>query len=126
MKKKTMLHIIKYISILNNNVLKTESVMSDKLEQAIKSDTLNSVSYTIFRQITTLGINTNVMEALLNVLENISKKNLNEAIYCLHLYINSFLLQFKDDKNKEICILITYTQEVKDLLQIELDNLKGV
>ena len=126
MKKKTMLHIIKYISILNNNVLKTESVMSDKLEQAIKSDTLNSVSYTIFRQITTLGINTNVMEALLNVLENSSKKNLNEVIYCLHLYINSSLLQFKDDKNKEICILITYTQEVKDLLQIELDNLKGV
>ena len=127
MKKKTMYNIIKYISILNNSILKTETVIADKLEQALKTDSLNVIGYTIFKQISTLGVTNSVIQALLDVLETTSITNLDIAIENLDIYINEFLLPFKDNinnENNEVFVLITYTQQIKDLLQTELDNLK--
>jgi len=127
MKKKTILHIIKYISVLNNSILNTEITIANNLEQVIKSDTLNSIGHIIFKQINALGVNTSIIQSLLDVLETTSINNLNVAIEDLDVYINDFLLKFKDNisnENNEVFILITYTQEIRDLLQIELDSLK--
>jgi len=130
MKKKTILHIIRYISVLNNSMLETESVIADKLKYAVKYDSLsNSVGITVLKSLSALGVTTNVIQALLDVLENTSENNLDIAIEHLDVFINDFLLKFKDNinnKNNEVFILITYTQEIKDLLKTELNNLKDV
>ena len=130
MKKKTILHIIRYISVLNNSMLETESVIADKLKYAVKYDSLsNSVGITVLKSLSALGVTTNVIQALLDVLENTSENNLNIAIEHLDVFINGFLLKFKDNisnDNNEIYLLVSYTQEIKDLLKTELDNLKGV
>jgi len=128
MKKKTIHHIIKYISILNNSILKTEVIIVNKLKYAVDSNSLDSINITILKSLSALRVNTNIVQVLLDVLEDISKDNLNIAIEHLDIFINDFLIKFKDNictDNNEIYLLVFYTQEIKDLLKIELDKLKG-
>jgi len=127
MKKKIIYFIIKYISVLNNSILKTELIIVNKLKYAVEIKKLDSEITSILRSLGAIKITTKVTQALLDALENTSKDNLNTAIEYLNIFVDGFLLKFKDNiynDNNEIYLLVSYTQEIKDLLRTELDNLK--